>query len=108
MPLQKVMRANGMALSDEVQEVVSHRSGSILSALHHAKSDFFTASSTRSAGAHRRHAEPARGSAAVDTADAVEWSECVVGADDAQDAARDARARDVGIGHPTVEDCVVD
>lgn len=42
MPLQKVDASDGMALSDEVQEVVSHRSGSILSAYTMLKSDFFS------------------------------------------------------------------
>lgn len=42
MPLQKVDARDGMALSDEVQEVVSHRSGSILSAYTMLKSDFFS------------------------------------------------------------------
>lgn len=42
MPLQKVDVGDGMALSDEVQEVVSHRSGSILSAYTMLKSDFFS------------------------------------------------------------------
>ncbi|GAC94223.1 metal ion binding/oxidoreductase [Pseudozyma hubeiensis SY62] len=42
MPLQKVDASDGMALSDEVQDVVSHRSGSILSAYTMLKSDFFS------------------------------------------------------------------
>ncbi|SJX66322.1 uncharacterized protein SRS1_16643 [Sporisorium reilianum f. sp. reilianum] len=42
MPLQKVDASDGVALSDEVQEVVSHRNGSILSAYTMLKSDFFS------------------------------------------------------------------
>ncbi|EPQ26302.1 uncharacterized protein PFL1_06237 [Pseudozyma flocculosa PF-1] len=42
MPLQKVDASDGVALSDEVQDVVSHRSGSILSAYTMLKSDFFS------------------------------------------------------------------
>lgn len=42
MPLQKVDASDGVALSDEVQEVVSNRSGSILSAYTMLKSDFFS------------------------------------------------------------------
>ncbi|KAN0063509.1 hypothetical protein ACQY0O_003956 [Thecaphora frezii] len=42
MPLQKVDACDGVALSEEVQEVVSHRSGSILSAYTMLKSDFFS------------------------------------------------------------------
>ncbi|PWN50330.1 hypothetical protein IE53DRAFT_369000 [Violaceomyces palustris] len=42
MPLQKVDVSDGMALSDEVQEVVQNRKGSILSAFTMLKSDFFS------------------------------------------------------------------
>lgn len=42
MPLQKVDVSDGMALSDEVQDVVSHRRGNILSAFTMLKSDFFS------------------------------------------------------------------